>query len=149
MKEVHLHICCCRVQLLSHVQLFATPWTVARQAPLPMGILQARILEWVAMRSYIFVCVCVYIYVCVCVCDIYIYITYIFLYIYRQMGLPWCLRWDRISLQCRKPGFHPWVGKIPYMRAWQPTPIFLPGESPWTEEPGRLQSMRLYRVRDD
>ena len=49
MKEVHLHICCCRVQLLSHVQLFATPWTVAHQAPLPMGILQARILEWVAI----------------------------------------------------------------------------------------------------
>ena len=29
-------------------RLFATPWTVARQAPLSMGILQARILEWVA-----------------------------------------------------------------------------------------------------
>ena len=29
----------------------ATPWTVARQAPLSMGILQARILEWVAMPS--------------------------------------------------------------------------------------------------
>ena len=27
------------------------PWTVACQAPLPMGILQARILEWVAMPS--------------------------------------------------------------------------------------------------
>ena len=28
---------------------FATPWTVAHQAPLSMGILQARILEWVAI----------------------------------------------------------------------------------------------------
>ena len=28
-----------------------------------------------------------------------------------------------------------------WRRAWQPTPVFLPGESPWTEEPGRLQSM--------
>ena len=28
---------------------FATPWTVAHQAPLSVGILQARILEWVAM----------------------------------------------------------------------------------------------------
>ena len=28
-----------------------------------------------------------------------------------------------------------------WRRAWQPTPIFLPGESPGTEEPGRLQSM--------
>jgi len=30
---------------------FATPWTVVRQAPLSMGILQASILEWVAMPS--------------------------------------------------------------------------------------------------
>ena len=29
-----------------------------------------------------------------------------------------------------------WVGKIPWRRAWQPTPVFLPGESPWTEDPG-------------
>ena len=34
-----------------------------------------------------------------------------------------------------------WVGKIPWRRAWLPTPVFLPGESPWTEEPGRLPSM--------
>ena len=27
------------------------------------------------------------------------------------------------------------------MRTWQPTPVFLPGESLWTEEPGELQSM--------
>ena len=26
-------------------------------------------------------------------------------------------------------GFDPWVGKIPWRRAWQPTPVFLPGES--------------------
>ena len=30
---------------------FVTPWTVAHQALLFMGILQARILEWVAMPS--------------------------------------------------------------------------------------------------
>ena len=29
----------------------ATPWTVAHRAPLSMGILQARIVEWVAMPS--------------------------------------------------------------------------------------------------
>ena len=37
-----------KVKLLSHVQLFATPWTVAHQTPSVYGILQARILEWVA-----------------------------------------------------------------------------------------------------
>ena len=30
---------------------FGTPWAVARQAPLSMRILQARILEWIAMPS--------------------------------------------------------------------------------------------------
>ena len=38
--------------VFSHVQLFVTPWTVARQPPLSVGILQARILEWVAMPSF-------------------------------------------------------------------------------------------------
>ena len=39
--------------VLSHcrVRFSAAPWTAARQAPLSMGILQARILEWVAMPS--------------------------------------------------------------------------------------------------
>ena len=43
-----------------------------------------------------------------------------------------------------------WVWSLgledPWGRKWQPTPVFLPGEIPWTEEPGRLQSMRLQRV---
>ena len=38
-----------KVKSLSRVRLFTTPWTVARQAPLSMGILQTRIIEWVAM----------------------------------------------------------------------------------------------------
>ena len=32
-------------------------------------------------------------------------------------------------LQCRNPGFNPWVGKILWRRKWQPTPVFLPGKS--------------------
>ena len=40
-----------KVKSLSRVRLFVTPWTVARRAPLSMEILQARILEWVAMPS--------------------------------------------------------------------------------------------------
>ena len=30
---------------------------------------------------------------------------------------------------CRRCGFDPWVGKIPWRRKWQPTPVFLPGKS--------------------
>ena len=33
----------------SHIRLLATLWTVALETPLSMGILQARILEWVAL----------------------------------------------------------------------------------------------------
>ena len=36
------------------------------------------------------------------------------------------------ACQCRRhkrSGFDTWVGKIPWRRAWQPTPVFLPGES--------------------
>ena len=29
----------------------------------------------------------------------------------------------------RRPGFDPWVGKIPWRRAWQPAPAFLPEKS--------------------
>ena len=31
--------------------------------------------------------------------------------------------------QCRRCGFNCWVGKIPWRRKWQPTPVFLPGKS--------------------
>ena len=34
----------------------------------------------------------------------------------------------------------PWVGKIPWRRKWQPTPVFLPGKIPWTEEAEGLES---------
>ena len=45
----HVNYVC--AQSLSRVRLFATLWTVALQAPLSMGILQARILGWVTMLS--------------------------------------------------------------------------------------------------
>ena len=41
----------CVLTHFSCVRLFVTLWTVALQAPLSMGILQARTLEWVAMPS--------------------------------------------------------------------------------------------------
>ena len=62
---------------------------------------------------------------------------------------PLWLRQYRIYLQCRRPGFDPWVGKIPWRRVWQPTPVFLLGESPWTEQPGGLQYMGSQRVGHD
>ena len=51
--------------------------------------------------------------------------------------------------QCRRLkicGFHLWVRKIPWRRKWQPTPVFLPGESHRPEEPGGLQSIGSLRI---
>ena len=44
------------------------------------------------------------------------------------VGIP---RWHsgkEYTCQCRRHGFNPWVGKIPWSRKWQPTTIFLPGK---------------------
>ena len=50
-------------------------------------------------------------------------------------------------LQHGRPGFDPWIGKIPWRRAWQPTPVPLPGKTHWTEKLGRLQFMGSQGVR--
>ena len=36
--------------------------------------------------------------------------------------------WESVCLQCGRPGFNPGVGKIPWRRKWQPTPVLLPGK---------------------
>ena len=61
---------------------------------------------------------------------------------FHYLGLP---RWhsgEESACQCqrhKKYGFDPWIGKIPWSRKWQLTPVFLPRK--WTEEPGGLPSM--------
>ena len=59
---------------------------------------------------------------------------------------------ESVCLQCRRPGFDPWIGKIPWRRKWQPTPVLLPGKfhglrslvgySPW----GRKKSDMTERL---
>ena len=44
-------------------------------------------------------------------------------------GLPRWLRGEESACQWRRLGLDPWVGKIPWRRQWQPTPVLLPGES--------------------
>ena len=49
-KILYVCVCvCARAQLLSHVQLLVSPWTVAHQASLSLGFFPKRILEWVAI----------------------------------------------------------------------------------------------------
>ena len=59
------------------------------------------------------------------------------------LGLHQWLSSKEPACQCQRHkshGFDPWVGKIPQRRAWQPTPVFVPRESPRTEEPGGLSA---------
>ena len=57
--------------------------------------------------------------------------TTVSLHIYKGcMGFPGGARGKEPTCQCRRPkrrGFTPWVRKILWRRAWQPTPVFLPG----------------------
>ena len=48
---------------------------------------------------------------------------------YHSLGLPWWLSGKESFCHCRRYGFNPWVRKIPWRRKWQPTPVFLSGES--------------------
>ena len=113
-----------KVKSLSHIRLFATPWTVH-------GILQATILEWFAisfskegvltmsrcqewlkgMRTQN---------------TIPMLNSWGHLY---NIRLPQLLSGKESTCQCRRHRFKPWVGKIPWRRKWQATPVFLPGKS--------------------
>ena len=46
----------------------------------------------------------------------------------RSQSPLWCSGKES-ACQCRRCGFDAWIGKIPWRGAWQPTPVFLPGNS--------------------
>ena len=46
----------------------------------------------------------------------------------QKYGFPGGSDGKRICLQFERPGFDPWVRKSPWRKAWQSTPVFLPGE---------------------
>ena len=140
LKSTLLKWACGLLGCFRSVWLFANLWPVDHQAPLSVGILQVRILEWIAVpfswascQSRDWTCMS--------------YVSYIgrrVLYHSHLLGSPWAiiicsfvegirlsrwLRWWRICLQCKRTEFDPWLRKIPLRRKWQPTPVFLPGES--------------------
>ena len=56
----------------------------------------------------------------------------LFICIYLSNGPPrWCSGKESVCQcrRCKRLRFYPWVGKILWRRKWQPTPVFLPGES--------------------
>ena len=126
------------VKSLSCVRLFATPWIVAYQAPLSMGFSRQEYwsglpfpspghlpdIELVILFQSIFPSLFTHTdyslsYILV---FFHFYVT-----MYKNSG-------KESACQCRRPGFDPWVGKIPWRR--EPTPVLWPGEfhglySPW------------------
>ena len=100
----------------------------------------------VSMRPGVCVCVCECVCVCthlacLCVCPtLSTYLDcskpppqpssfFLIIKLYTLGGFPDGSGGLSICLQYRRPGFDPWVRKIPWRKAWQPTPVFLPGES--------------------
>ena len=64
-------------------------------------------------------------------------------YHHEALGLPYGSDGKESAYNVRSLGSIPGLGIFPWSRAWQPTPIFFPGEYSWTEEPGGLHSMAL------
>ena len=59
-------------------------------------------------------------------------VTLEFLLLNSDKGFPGGTSGKEPACQCRRHKrcrFNPWVGKIPWSRKWQPTPVFLPGKS--------------------
>ena len=102
------------------------------------GILQGRILEWVAVSSsrgsfrpvnwtgvsYVF-----------CIGRQVLY--------HSDSQVAQTVKNLPICLQCRRPGFHPWVGKIPWRRERLPTPVFWPGEFHGLYSPGDRKELHM------
>ena len=77
--------------------------------------------------------------------------------LFTYTRLPWWLSGKEFAGQCRRHGFDPWVGKIPWRRRWQPTPVFLPvkshgqgslaGYSPWGSKSTGSDSNETIQIR--
>ena len=49
---------------------------------------------------------------------------------HQYIGTSRVIQWERTRLaiqELKRPGFNPWIRKIPWRRKWHPTPVFLPG----------------------
>ena len=109
----------------------------------------------VCVSVWVWECVWLWVWVWLCVC---VWVNDI----YKETGASldyWWLRWWRICLQCKRPWFDPWVGKIRWRREWQPTPEHLLGEfqgqrslagySPWgRKEPDTAEWVTRWNIKN-
>ena len=130
-KKHPLHPFAVVVQSLRCVQLFTTPGTAAHQASLSFisrNLLRLMSIESVMPSNLLILC----------------HLLLLLPFIFPRTPLPTQLIIASLLAQMVKnqPAiWETWVGKMPCRKAWKPTPVFLPGESPWTKEAGGLQSM--------
>ena len=69
------------------------------------------------------------------------------IYIYIWLGFPGGSEVKASACNAGDLGSIPGVGKIPWRRKWQPTPVFLPGESHGRRSPrGRKESDTTERL---
>ena len=68
-------------------------------------------------------------YLCLFCCLTYRVIDTIFLNFIYMRDFPGASDGEASCLQCGRPRFDPWVGKILWKQKWQPTPVLLPGKS--------------------
>ena len=61
----------------------------------------------------------------------------------------WLKKEKKSACQCRRHGFYPWVGKMPWKRKWQPTEISLPGKSHGLRSLVIYSTWGLKKVRHD
>ena len=97
-----------------------------------LPVLFAIGLQGLKLNLELWMCVCVCVYTCSC------------MYMHE---VPWWLSDYEPTCQCRRLRFDPWVGKSPWRRQWQPTPVFLPGKS--QGQRNQRWSMESQRVRHD
>ena len=99
---------------LLHIPWLLAPSSIFRLStirPSPSGLI-ALVVHLLPPSSTTYMCLCVYIHI--------------------YMGLPGGTSSKEPAWQCRSRRrwrFGPWVGKISWRRAWQPTPVFVPGKS--------------------
>ena len=94
-------------------------WYLCLRNPMDIGAWQAIVHGVAKSWTQMSVCMCAHTH------------TYTHTHIIHK-GFPGGTSGKEPAWQCRRHkrwGFDPWVGKIPWRRAWQPTPVFLPGES--------------------
>ena len=135
-----------KVRSLSHVRLFATPWTVAHQAPPSSGFSRQEYWSGLSFPSP---------------GDLpdpgidprcsalqadaltseppgkLVRTNTVWLHLYevhRRVKFivrrpPWRPSGIESAHQWSGPGFNPWVRKMPWRRKWQPIPVFLPRKS--------------------